>query len=81
MQSTLRTRPVALMVDLHGHSRRQGVFMYACTPDTSSTGYGTEPLPPPAWPRDDHWQPTSPEDIAEQVCWPDDNFLALQFIA
>lgn len=62
------------MVDLHGHSRRQGVFMYACTPDTSSSGYGTDLPPPPAWPRDDHWQPTAPEDIAEQVTGQEDIF-------
>jgi hypothetical protein len=29
----LQVRPVALICDLHGHSRREGVFTYSCLPD------------------------------------------------
>lgn len=28
-----RVRPVAMVLDLHGHSRKQGIFTYGCTPD------------------------------------------------
>jgi hypothetical protein len=33
MKSLLRERPLALICDLHGHSRRQGAFMYGCLPE------------------------------------------------
>src|SRR5690348_2749827 len=26
-------RPVGLVLDLHGHSRKQGIFTYGCIPD------------------------------------------------
>lgn len=28
-----QSRPVAMVLDLHGHSRKQGIFTYGCTPD------------------------------------------------
>ena len=28
-----KTRTVAMMIDIHGHSRKQGIFFYGCVPD------------------------------------------------
>lgn len=28
-----KTRTIAMMIDIHGHSRRQGIFFYGCVPD------------------------------------------------
>lgn len=33
IRSTKRWRTVGLIMDLHGHSRKQGIFVYGCVPD------------------------------------------------
>eukprot|EP00952_Eustigmatos_sp_NYUAD-ZCMA_P005168 22651-Eustigmatos_ZCMA.PRE.1 len=43
MQDTLQVRPVALICDFHGHSRREGVFMYSCLPERDPTDGADDP--------------------------------------
>jgi hypothetical protein len=40
-----RSRKIGLILDLHGHSKKQGIFLYSCIPDKSISKYSQHVLP------------------------------------
>lgn len=40
-----RSKKIGLILDLHGHSKKQGIFLYSCIPDKSISKYSQHVLP------------------------------------
>lgn len=47
VQKIKKTRPVCMIIDLHGHSHREGVFFYGCMPDRKFLRAGVSPINTP----------------------------------